>query len=261
MIEYGELTDIEDDFITVWADMILYNEKKRFMPNLIKLAERGQVNAISCWYMLKDKEETNPIIEAYVKPLLNQTRLTYCELVLLSHYYLSQEGGMKEVNRRAKLVNFYIDKMKMNIDDVVGEQYKRMYEGAEADLMNLGFMSNGYKAMNVLKNMTGFKYDPLMRERYIEISQFTPLEDYAINIEKKPLRRQLVKLYKSDTQNVQVKWSLAKNLAVYGDNAKQVNMGKKLLTELASRELKIDAEKENTNESCSQFLYASWSRE
>lgn len=241
MIEYGELTDLENDFITVWADYCLYQDVKRVMPKLIKLAEKGQVNAISCWYMLKNGNDTNSIIDTYTQCLLHQEFVTYSEYVLLSHYYLSREGGFREVNSRNELVQFYKRKVNRSCSSEEMEQYQKLRDDAEESLFNLGFMDKGLCALYVLKKMVGFQFDPIMQERYVEISRDTALENYAMNIKTKHLRKQLAKRYKEEPNNIQVKWSLAKNLALYGDNAKQVNMGKKLLCELSQRELTSEA--------------------
>ena len=235
------MKDLEDDFITIWADYFLYQEKSRIWLKIIKLAELGQVNAISCWYMLKESNETNSIIENFAKNLLRQkVYCSYSELVLLSHYYLSYEGGLGEVSSRADSVRSYQEKMNNSIDCKTWEHYNMLYKHAIEKLMTLGFMDCGVKAMYVLSHLTGFKYDPLMLERYLEISG-GELRSYAIKINKTFVRKQLLKMYKSEPKNTQVKWALAKNLVLFGNNAKQVKFGRKLLTELSIRDLKVES--------------------
>ncbi len=251
MIEYGKLTDLEDDFITIWSDYILYQDKSRVWNQIIKLAELGQVNAISCWYMLKDdKDDKNPVIEEFVKPLLHDLSEghSYSEYVLLSHYCLSKEGGWTRLNSCAENVCFYKNRMNRSDTDKQYESWHNLYKSAEEELLDLGFMTNGLKAMRVLSQMIGFKYDPLMKERYLEIST-EALSPYALNIKKKSVKKQLLKMYKSTPQNTQVKYSFAKNLVLFSDNAKQVNLGRKMLTELASRELKTEATHKNQSKS------------
>lgn len=250
MIEYGKLTDLEDDFITVWSDYILYQDKSRVWHQITKLAELGQVNAISCWYMLKNKEDKNPVIEEFVQPLLHDLseRHNYSEYVLLSHYYLSKEGGWTRLNSCAENMSFYKNRMNKSDTEKQYESWHNLCKSAEKELLDLGFMDNGLKAMHVLSQMIGFEYDPLMKERYLEIS-LGALNPYALNIKKKSVKKQLLKMYKSTPQNTQVKYSFAKNLVFFSDNAKQVNLGRKLLTELADRELKTEATHKNQSKS------------
>ena len=58
MLEY-KFNSLDDDFITLWSNYILYNDTTLIIKPLEKLAEKGQINAIQCWYLLKKPEQQN----------------------------------------------------------------------------------------------------------------------------------------------------------------------------------------------------------
>lgn len=56
MIEYG-FNALDNDFITLWSNYILYHDKGQIIKPLTMLAEKGQINAIQSWYLLKEESE------------------------------------------------------------------------------------------------------------------------------------------------------------------------------------------------------------
>lgn len=65
MIEY-DFDELDNDFITIWSNYILYQDKGRIIGPLTMLAEKGQINAIQSWYLLKEASEQNETIEKIV---------------------------------------------------------------------------------------------------------------------------------------------------------------------------------------------------
>ena len=65
MLEYN-FNSLDDDFITLWSQYILYNDTAMIIKPLEELAEKGQINAIQSWYLLKNPEEKNATIDAIV---------------------------------------------------------------------------------------------------------------------------------------------------------------------------------------------------
>ena len=65
MLEY-KFTELDDDFITLWSNFILYHDTSLIIGPLKEIAEKGQINAIQCWYLLKKVDEESQIIDSIV---------------------------------------------------------------------------------------------------------------------------------------------------------------------------------------------------
>ena len=56
MIETN-FNDLDDDFITLWSRYFLTNNYNEIKSDIIRLAEKGQINAIAMYYGFLDKNE------------------------------------------------------------------------------------------------------------------------------------------------------------------------------------------------------------
>lgn len=59
----GNLTKLDNDFITIWSHYVLYREIDK--DALRKLAELGQINAVQSYYLFF--KETNAKVDGIVK--------------------------------------------------------------------------------------------------------------------------------------------------------------------------------------------------
>ena len=90
MIEYGQLTKLDDDYITVISDYLLYEDKERVINNITKLAELGQINAIQTYYILDGK--FNERIEKYIKNIFENKPKNFNEKLASASFSLKFFG-------------------------------------------------------------------------------------------------------------------------------------------------------------------------
>ena len=69
MLEYN-FDLLDNDFITLWSNYLLYNDANAIIKPLRILAEKGQINAVQSWYLLKKEDEHSEKIDKIVESQL-----------------------------------------------------------------------------------------------------------------------------------------------------------------------------------------------
>lgn len=222
MLEY-DFNQLDDDFITLWSNFILYHNTNAIIEPLQRLAEKGQVNAIQCWYLLKKPEQQNQIIDRIVDgyygdgfneslAIANRTYdRTKPELLALKEKIAEyhEKGKFRE---RDKLV-----------EDFRATEYAKQLVNA-AELTEL--------AATTTKSC-------LIWERLFEIYTANGLILNCNRISEKghhSVRKALRKRLKVAPQDAVSKFSLAKSLSFFSDKKKEFE-SVHILTELANRPL------------------------
>ena len=242
MIEYGTLSKLDNDYITLWSDFILYGPSDSFRKNLTKLAELGQINAIQSWLLLKKGKETNLKIENHIAEIEKLEVLNYNEKLVLSHKYLNNE------KTRINDLLYEYNEQKNNINEF---SFDLTEEEEKAELQELNDIKNSmlklksvkykYEVMNDIISYPGYLQNPFLMERCAELCEwpsplaiFTSKNDRA----KKQAFKMLKKLYKQYRNDARIKYHLGKNLVFWAnENSKAKKLGAELLESLALRPL------------------------
>jgi len=243
MLEY-DFNQLDDDFITLWSNFILYHNTNAIIEPLQRLAEKGQVNAIQCWYLLKKPEQQNEIIDSIVDSyygdgfnealaIANRTYdKTKPELLALKEKIAEyHEKGKKRALPR------------INEDDVMTEEIDNIYFRKRDELVE-DFRATEYakqlvNAAELTELAATTTKSCLIWERLLEIYVANGLILNYNRISEKDhqsIRKALRKRLKVDPQNSVSKFTLAKSLSFFSDKKKEFE-SVHILTELANRPL------------------------
>ena len=214
MLEYN-FNDLDNDFITLWSDYILNNDKSKIHNNLVKLAENGQINAIQCYYVQKKDEETNELIDKLVD---NFQSFNINELLAQSFraYSVDKKYIEKLENKYKKLNKKLLQTISYNSIEENGQLYDAM------GLIELDLKETLYHSYLKVAIECGIKNylltnNVLVAERVLEVE---PVSFVKSKIKYKKVRKELIKLLEhaveinsKDIDNY--KFALAKNLVLF----------------------------------------------
>lgn len=244
MIEYGQLTKLDDDYITVISDYLLYEDKERVIDNITKLAELGQINAIQTYYILDGK--FNERIEKYIKNIFENKPKNFNEKLALARYYRNIDIE-KNSDKLNELVNDYdqlIEKLCVPMGRGVAKDtdVEKSLLGILDKIANFPSIKYELLTMESIKKLT-YK-TAKMQEVYIELHDssiyYHTNEDTLKKRDIKKVRKALLLDVKNSYNDVASKYYLAKNIARFGGNKKEIQLGRKLLLELSNRYLSIN---------------------
>ena len=246
MLEYGELTNLDNDFITIWSDFILNGPSDKFRNDLTKLAELGQINAIQSWLLINEKNTENKKIEEYVKDIENKGFLNYNEMIVLSHkYYQNEKFSIQRQFRLYYDQKQLINKNSFNWDDSTLENNECTLLEIKQRIRQFKSINFDHQAINDITKMPGYFSNPFLMERAAELVEGSPAGVFFGGEERAKLNslKMLKKLFKKDQNDVRVNYHLGKNLVFWQKyNAKAQALGIKILSKLASRPLSIEQE-------------------
>ena len=252
MLEY-DFNELDDDFITLWANYILWNDASRIIEPLERLAEMGQINAIQCWYLLKKHDETNikidAIVNAYRGGSFNE------ELAIAHREYDKLKPELEELSEQ---VAYYQEQGEAlfkrcwnggygySLPDDQNEYYiarDRMLE----EYKNTEYAKHLVLAAYAVENACSNTKRATVFERWFEIYASNPIILDNDRIEKKTVKkaRKILKNHvKDNPDDARAKFALAKNLIFFSDKAKEQIEGAEILTDLSKRPLSINNEHE-----------------
>lgn len=223
MIEY-DFDELDNDFITIWSNYILYQDKGRIIGHLTMLAEKGQINAIQSWYLLKEASEQNETIEKIVD---NYKMDNFNQMHAVANRMFDKDRENILALRRKitdEIISLRVDSS-LSIDYI---KYKRHPYSKKVE--------ETAKFAEEILNSSG---SALICERLFELYYAEP---YILD-NKKICQKDFITLRKifnkklaKNPQDIPVKFSLGKNLVFFGtDN--EIKKGQKILSELAERPL------------------------
>ena len=125
MLEY-DFNTLDDDFITLWSHYILWNDAGKIIRPLESLAEKGQINAIQSWYLLKKQEEKNEVIDAMVDGFRGGSFNE--ELAIANREYDRIKDKLHELNKK---IAFYEKQGDALADRYWDEGFRISYEQNE----------------------------------------------------------------------------------------------------------------------------------
>lgn len=245
MIEYGQLTKLDDDYITLMSDYILYQDKDRIIDNMVKLAELGQLNAIkTCCDLIKVK---NVKIIKHIEKIIDDRPKNFNEYIILATYFydpaeqkeiddLVERYKELEPNRihthhfLGRYVEYFID------TDVEGKMNRVLDRIAE--YKSVQYLEKAKHTLDCLP----YK-NPKMTALSLELLEKSESQKLFGTIGKKrkikKVRKDLLLEVKQKPNDVATKYYLAKNIATFGGNKKEILLGRKILEELSVRPLNI----------------------
>ena len=228
MLEYN-FNSLDDDFITLWSQYILYNDTSIIIKPLQELAEKGQINAIQSWYLLKKQEEQNPTIDAIVDGYYGDS---FNEALAIANRLYDQNKqqihGMQQqiVSYSERAENELIEAMDQYCKTEYAKQFIKTLELAEHTAKNL----NSATAWQRLYEL--YRADPI-----ICLNIYNPfnIDEKGVKIIRKSLRNGLKQRY---VDAARIKYALGKNLLLFGTKEVEKQEGRDILLELSKRPLK-----------------------
>ena len=240
MLEY-KFNSLDDDFITLWSNYILYNDTTLIIKPLEELAEKGQINAIQSWYLLKKPEQQNATIDAIVDNFYGHS---FNEALAIAHKtYARTKADLDELTdkilelekRETKYAN-------MNSDPYCSEiSYFNELQYMVDKYRQTEFADKIRDAAKITSQTAQNTKSCLVFERLYEICSASPLIFSDVEICKgdiRNVRRALLNRLKLNPNDAVAKFAYAKDLSFFPLKDKNKLEGAKILEELAERPLK-----------------------
>ena len=242
MLEYN-FNQLDDDFITIWSHFVLYNDTSAIIEPLQRLAEKGQVNAIQCWYLLKKPEQQNQIIDSIVdgyygnsfnEALAIANRIyarTKPELIELK----KQIAEYHEKGKKLALTEMYKGitiEEKDNIHFIARDNAIEQFRASE-------YAQQLIKAAELTELAAKTTKSCLIWERLFEIYEVNGLildRNRIAEGDHYHVRKALRKRLKIDPEDSVSKFTLAKSLSFFSNKKKEFE-SVRILSELANRPL------------------------
>ena len=247
MIEYGKLSWLDNDFITLWSDFILNGPNDKFRENLTKLAELGQINAIQSWLLIKGEKEKNPLIDEQIEKIGNSGCLNFNEMIVVAHsYYQKEKCSIKEqLDSFYKQANYIDENWKWNWDQKTINREEHKLQDIKKELLQFNSVWWIHNAIIVMTKIPGYYQDPFLMERCAELAKGSPAGLFFGNQYNARVKsfKSLKKLFKQNPNDVRINYHLGKNLVFWQENKKAQSLGIEILSRLASRPLSFIVEK------------------
>ncbi len=256
----GNLTKLDNDFITIWSNYMLYREIDK--DALKALAEMGQINAVQSFYLFFFRKDRSPkvdeIVENYkgINPdedfaKANKLRFDKAEdIVKVDKLILAIseiEDDINELQRKYDntLIVEYAEQR--DIERQANRKFEQKKE-LEKDFYNISFIKLKKECIGEYWNIGLQTKNPLFCERAVELQRSMPMFDLA-DLRKcvKITRKGLMKAYKKDKEDTLVQFALGKNLLMFRGSDKEKELGNLLLKNLASRELSKETQEYKAN--------------
>lgn len=243
MLEY-DFNQLDDDFITIWSKYVLYHDTSSIIEPLRMLAEKGQINAVQSWYLIKKPEEKSDIIDNIVDSYRGES---YNESLAIAHrIYDRDRVELKELKDRINY-NFQLgcDYGEKHYDRFYNPNaYDNEYTSIATDLMKDYRETDYAKALRSTADKTEAtartSKSCFVWERLFEIYASNPLILDNDSIDRKlheKVRKALRSRLKEEPDHSCAKFTLGKSLLFFGDSLKKELEGTRILNELSKRPL------------------------
>ena len=243
MLEYN-FNQLDDDFITLWSNFVLYHDTGLIIEPLQRLAEKGQVNAIQCWYLLKKPAQQNQVIDdivdgyygdsfnealAIANRIYARTKLELIELKkqIAEYHDKGQKLALTE------MYNGITIEEKDNVHFVARDNAIEQFRASE-------YAQQLIKAAELTESAAKTTKSCLIWERLLEIYAANPmlLDNNLISQgDHYHIRKALRKRLKQNKDDVAVKFALGKSLSFFTQEGKKELESVRILSELAKRPL------------------------
>ena len=253
MLEY-DFNKLDNDFITLWSKYILWNDASSIIKPLERLAEKGQINAIQSWYLIKKQEEKNEkidaIVDGYYGTSFNEA------LAIACREYDKSKLELKELRKQIAYydeLGYNFAKEYLNETQIFLADDKNKYY-IERDRLIEEYRNTEYaKLLTIAADLTeqACKNAKTISvfERLFEIYAANPLvlDNDRISektiVELKKRARSVINNKKaSEEDKTRLKFILGKNILFFSKKEKGQSEGTDIMFELSKRPLSIDKE-------------------
>lgn len=221
MLEHKEkLTELDDDFITIWSNYIIYQDKDIILPFLENLAENGQVNAIQSWYLLKNPEAKNDKIDKIVDSF--DITSNYNKI-----WAMANRSYDRNREQLSYLENTILSLHKKDTEENDGFSHRRKNELLQV-LASTSYAKYSKQALESALSVLDTTKSPLIAEQCLEITSTFPnclhyqFDEKTLN----HLRKTLLEDHKKFPNNPAISFALAKHLHFFGNNNSELKMPK-----------------------------------
>ncbi len=256
----NNFNELDDDFITLWSRQFISKDATQVEKEMEKLAELGQVNAITAYYTLTGRagKPTNARIDMKTDEKAYSRNFNH---ILANAYklYATDPCG-KELRDLVKQYNDDLDEI-----DAISLKISKLHYTEEARFNSLTedldeIQTRSEKTFEKIRNNQIVKYqieaiiacheqakqmnNPYAMEKYLELLEGIPI--HASNFVERDRRefkrevvqtqKELARLYKSNPTS-QTEFALGKNMVFFGKKDKNKQIGIEILTKLAERPL------------------------
>lgn len=242
------LTELDDDFITLWSNYIIYQDKDVILPFLEILAEGGQINAIQSWYLLKNPEAKNDKIDKIVDTF-----------DLSSNFNKIWAMANRAYDKNREQISYLEETLstlhKKDVKENDAFSHRRKNELLQV-LASTSYAKYSKDALKKGLSVLDTTKSPLVAERCLEMCSTFPNYIYYQFDEKmmKQLKTLLLEAHKNFPDDPAIAFALAKILHFFGNNNSKLKIPKDnqmaidLLYELSERELHtFVSEQQETN--------------
>lgn len=237
MLEY-EFNDLDNDFVTLWLNYMLHNDTTSIMKPLRILAEKGQINAIQSWYILKKTEERSEIIDNIVDGYYGDS---FNEMLAIANrIYDQNKQHIKSLLENIVLADKMGKESELNedIEDENNEFYI-LRDKLISDYVNTPFAQQIKRAAESADFCVDLSMSALVYQRLIEIYFSEPIIFKKLPSESniKNLRKIFKKRIRKNSDDIPALFSLGKNLMYFSEKDKRLE-GVCIIKDLSMRPLK-----------------------
>ena len=234
-----DFNELDNDFITIWSRKLLGYSIRSIYDDIRKLAELGQVNAVQSYYLLKNDDIHNNIIDEHIKKAgENIGKTDYNWDIAFSHSLESEDKYYEYVVYLLDRKNEFKESTEYLLDNgniMTGYDFLMSHKSSKIS----------YNASQLLMQLYERSKNPLFLERAIEIREGLLLH-IPMKLKVKN-QLELAKLYKNNSQNPQIAYAFGKSLFFRGNANNQKILGTQILSNFASREFSDTLKSYNEN--------------
>lgn len=238
MLEY-DFNDLDNDFITLWSNYMLYNDTTSIIKPLRILAEKGQINAIQSWYVLKKSEEKSEIIDNIVDGYYGDSFNE--KLAIANRIYDQNKLQIKSLLENIVLADKMGKERELNenVEDENNEFFI-LRNKLITDYVNTPFAQQIQRATESANFSINLSRSALIYERLIEIYFSEPLifNKFPSESSIENLRKIFKKRIRKNPDDIPALFSLGKNFMYFSKKDKQGLEGACIIKDLSMRPLK-----------------------
>ena len=237
MLEY-DFNELDDDFVTIWSNYLLYQNIEESKKAIEALAELGQINAIQNWFCLKHTNQVNEKINANTAKLSGHT---FNEAHAIANGIYDQDRN-NITTLKTQYIN--LENSELDLASRLTESKKKAYAFFKDEVIEeykkTEFAKQIQQAAVLTECAAEQSYSALIYEKLMELYLQEPL---IFGFEKmddtnQAIRLDLRKRLKQNPNDISSKFALGKNLLYFGTKNKHINEAVNILSSLAARPLK-----------------------
>lgn len=221
MLENREkLTELDDDFITLSSNYIIYQDLDLVLPFIEILAENGQINAIQSWYLLKNPEAKNEKIDKIV----DSFNLTSNYNKILAMANRSYDRNREQLSYLEKT---YANLHKKDIEENDGFSHRRKNEILQI-MASTSYAKYSKQALEKALSVLNTIREPLIAESCLEMaSTFPNCTHYQFDKKMiNQLKNRLLEAHKNFPDSPAISFALAKHLHIFGEDNTKIKLPK-----------------------------------